>query len=124
MQQDLIGILFAKMESEEMAVQNSQKMKNCPRLLAAGTTSSTYFGIFILPIDKKWWLEYPVEHPEVLGAEEIQLHWIENIISPTDFEMNLPEEKGEITPCGSDCMQCPMREKYDCDCCPATVYHE
>ena len=120
----LIGILIAKMESEEEAAKNADKMKNCPRLLASGTNSSTYYGVFIIPSEKRWWLEYPVEHPEVLGAEKIKLHLIENLITPIDFELELPKVKERITPCGSDCMQCPMREEYNCDGCPATVYHD
>jgi hypothetical protein len=124
LKENLIGILFANMESEDKAKQNAEKMKNCPRLIASGTTFSTYYGVFILPPDKRWWLEYPVEHPEVLGAEKIQLHMIENPASPKEFELELPEEKGKITPCGSDCMQCPMHEQNSCDCCPATIYHK
>ena len=123
MQAKLIGILIAKMESEEKAAKNAGKMKNCPRLLASGTNSSTYYGVFIIPFEKRWWLEYPVEHPEVMGAEKIELLLVENTITPSEFKHVLPESKGRISPCGSDCGNCPMRQEYNCDGCPATLYY-
>lgn len=74
--------------------------------------------------EKKWWLEYPVSSPNVIGAKKVTLELVTNIIKPDRFEFTMPEEKSKTSPCGANCETCPLRLEYHCACCPATIYYE
>jgi hypothetical protein len=80
--------------------------------------------VFLVPEFKKWWLEYPAKNPQVIGAEEIKLELVENIVKPENFELTLPEEKSKTSPCGSSCESCPMRIELQCNACPASIYYK
>ena len=116
--------MIGETTSEEKTRQQTKAMKNCPYLLSGGYSSNTFHYVFIVPKEKKWWLEYPVKNPEVIGAEKINLELMRNIIKPEKFEMILPEEKSKTSPCGSSCKNCPMRLENHCVGCPATIYCE
>jgi hypothetical protein len=52
---------------------------------------------------------------------KVDVFILEEIAYPEKFVFRLPETKQESPPCGSNCADCPMREKYDCPICPAVV---
>ena len=110
--------------SEEEAKKRTKAMENCPYLLFGGFSSNIFHYVFLVPEVKKWWLEYPAENPQVIGAERIKLELVKNIVKPKNFEFTLPEEKSEISPCGSSCENCPMRLENQCEACPASIYHK
>ncbi|MFW9904825.1 MAG: hypothetical protein ACFFFH_10875 [Candidatus Thorarchaeota archaeon] len=120
----ICGIMSGKTTSEEEAKKCTQMMENCPYLLFGGFSSSTFFYVFLVPEMKKWWLEYPVENPQVIGAEDIQLELVRNIVKPKNFDLILPEYKSKISPCGSSCENCPMRLESQCNACPASIYYK
>ncbi len=62
--------------------------------------------------------------PEVIGAENIKLEIMTNMVKPDKFELFLPREKTETSPSGSSCENCPMRSENHCTGCPATIYFE
>ena len=97
-------------------------MKKCPFLFFGGYSSEIFQYVFIVPEEKKWWLEYPAKNPEIIGAEKIKLEIMENIVKPDNFELTIPKEKSKISPCGSSCENCPMRIEKNCAGCPATIY--
>lgn len=114
--------MIGETTSEENAIKRTTVMNNCPYLLFGGFSSYRFHYVFIVPEEKKWWLEYPAENPQVIGAEKITLELVENIVKPENFEFTLPEEKSEISPCGSSCEDCPMRVEKNCAGCPATIF--
>jgi len=116
--------MIGKTTSEEEAERRTKAMGNCPYLLFGGFSSRTFHYVFLVPEMKKWWLEYPVKNPQVIGAEEIQLKLVRNIVKPGNFELNLPEDKAKISSCGSSCENCPMRLESQCNACPTSIYHE
>ena len=77
----------------------------------------------IVPEEKKWWLKYPGQNPEVIGAEIVWVHIVENLLYPEKFNLRLPKKKTSIAPCGANCQEYSLREGYDCDGCPATVHY-
>ena len=117
----ICGILCAEMDSSSKARENSNKMKECPRTIACGTDGVFSYTVFIVPEDKKWWLEYPQDHPDVLGAKDVKLNLIKSLIFPENFQLRIPEVKSPVAPCGSDCHGCPMRKEWNCDGCPAII---
>ena len=123
-QGQICGLMKVTTNSEDTARERAERMRDCPRLLASGTSSNVYYAVFILLHTKRWWLEYPAEHPEVLGAESISVQIIDNLVTPTSFKLKLPKQALELSPCGSDCSKCPMLDRFDCDGCPATAYYQ
>jgi hypothetical protein len=119
----MCGILVSNMPSEEAALKSAKAMKNCPRLVASGVNSNMFFGVYILPNDMKWWLTIPEEKPELLGAITVQAYYTEQLLYPVDFKLRLSDSKSEISPCGTNCTTCPMREEQNCHGCPATVHY-
>jgi len=124
MERDIAGFLMIEMDTPELAERNAKTMKDCPRIVASGHSSNYAFNLFIIPEEKKWWVEYPIQHPEVLGAKNVKLNLIENLTYPEDFKLHVPDEKLELSPCGADCMECPLREQFICKGCPATVHYQ
>ncbi len=116
-------LMIAEMVSGELAERNAQKMRNCPRLILSGFTSNFAYNLAIISESERWWVEYPAEHPEVLGAERVRLEIVENLLHLEIPKMNLPVDRLKRAPCGSDCGTCPSREKFDCQGCPATIYY-
>jgi len=124
MKRDIAGLLTIEMDSQEKAERNAKIMKNCPHIITSGHSSNYAFNLFIIPLEKKWWIEYPTRHPEVMGAKSVKLDLIENLTYPEDFKLRIPDERLEISPCGSNCMDCPSRERFNCKGCPATIYYQ
>jgi hypothetical protein len=116
--------MIGETSSEEKAKKRTTAMRNCPYLLSGGFSSYRFHYVFIVPEKKKWWLEYPAKNPEVIGAENIKLEIMENIVKPDKFEFIIPIEKSKVSPSGSSCESCPMRLENQCDTCPATIYSE
>ena len=123
MEKNIIGIMKGVTTSKEKAEKQTKSMKNCPYLLSGGYTSNQFNYVFILTVNKKWWLEYPASNPEIVGAKNIHLELIDNVIKPDEFTLILPKVKTKISPCGSSCKACPMRLEQ-CTGCPATIYSE
>ncbi len=124
MEKNIAGLMTIELDSRESAERNAKIMKNCPRIAASGYSSNCAFNLFVIPEDKRWWIEYPVEHPEVMGAKSVKLSLIDHLTYPEKFELRIPDEKLEIAPCGSNCMDCPSRERFNCKGCPATIYYQ
>jgi len=118
----ICGIMIGAATSEEEAKRRTETMKKCPYLFSGGYSSEIFHYVFIVPEEKKWWLEYPVMNPEIIGAKKIKLEIMENIVKPDQFELPIPKEKAKVSPCGSSCETCPMRVKKNCAGCPATIF--
>ncbi len=123
MEGNIAGLLIIETSSSDKAEKNTKRMKNCPHLLACGQSSNYAFNLFIVPEEKRLWLEYPTRHPEVLGAKSVRLELIESLIFPESYNLRVPVEKLEVSPCGAKCLECPFREEFNCKGCPATVYY-
>jgi len=120
---NICGIIIAETRSAEEAMKRAETMRNCPYLMLSGTTSNIVYFVSVVPEEKKWWLKYPETNPpEGIATGKLQVHMIENIAHPVNLCPKLPREIVEKAPCGADCRTCRLREKYDCDGCPATVH--
>lgn len=124
MAKSICGVIVSKMRSPKEAKKLSKSTKNCPRLVASGTTSNVNYSVYIVPEDKLWWLKYPEKNPSIIGAAKVQVQVVENLIYPLNFKPRLPEKKAETAPCGADCPTCHLREEYGCNGCPATVHYK
>jgi hypothetical protein len=111
------GILTRKAKSEERALKNIENMKNCPYLIAIGHSGKKEYSVYMVPQDKRWWLEYPLKINEKLGEEKFTLEVIENLTMPE--ELITREETFSSPPCGEDCEICDLRVEYSCSGCLA-----
>lgn len=121
---NILGVMVAKMPTPQKAHENAKAMKNCPRLLASGTNSNVFIGVFILPHDMEWWLKIPEEKPDLLGAETVRISIAEHVVYGGGFQLRSPDETAEVSPCGSNCANCPQMEEVGCKGCPATTYYQ
>ena len=119
MTKDILGIFVTEYDSPAKADGVVASMKNCPHLVVAGTSGNIVSMSFIVPESLRWWFEGPAENPELLGAKKVDVFIIDDITYPEKFVPRLPEKKLGSPPCGSNCLECPMREKYECPGCPA-----
>jgi len=121
---NICGIITLETRSVQDARKLSQQMKNCPNLLASGTTGRTIHSVYVVPEEKRWWLTYPEDHPEITGAKKACVQVIDNLLYPEKFAMRIPSKKTAIAPCGADCPTCPLREQYACPGCLATIHYQ
>ena len=124
MAKNIYGIIVGEALSGEEAGELAEKMKNCPYLVASGTTAKRIYSVYIVPEEKKWWLKYPETNPKATGVEKAWVYIVENMFYPEKFNLKLPKKKTEIAPCGANCITCPLLEEYNCSGCPATTNYE
>ena len=124
MTKNICGIIIGETQSAEEARKLAKTMKNCPYLVASGTTSNKIYSVFIVPDKKEWWLKYPETNPKATALEKAWVYIIENVSYPEKFNLKLPKKKTEISPCGANCQTCPLKEEYDCSGCPATIHYK
>lgn len=74
------GILVTEERSAEEAEKTAESMKNCPYLIAIGTTLNTVYSVYMVPEDKKWWLKYPETLNEKLEKQKYTVQIVENTI--------------------------------------------
>ncbi|MFX0168601.1 MAG: hypothetical protein ACFE89_04495 [Candidatus Hodarchaeota archaeon] len=121
MSKNICGIFITEYANSEKANAVIASMKHCPHLVIAGTSGKKTTMTFIVPDTLRWWFEGPADNPELLGAEKVDVFITEDIAYPEDFEPRLPTTRLDAPPCGSNCAACPMREKFNCPGCPATI---
>lgn len=121
MTKNILGIFVTEYDSPAKAKGVVAAMKNCPHIVVAGTSANIVSMSFIVPESLRWWFEGPADNPELLGAKKVDVFIIDEIAYPERFDPHLPERKLKKPPCGSNCLECPMREEHDCPGCPATV---
>jgi hypothetical protein len=80
-------------------------------------------GVFSIPPEQRWWLQWVAEAPEeTLGLESAAIAF------PQAVEVLSPWARGEVcseleqAPCGVDCREC-SRYGQECAGCPATRYY-
>ncbi|MFX1299887.1 MAG: hypothetical protein ACFFAL_07825 [Promethearchaeota archaeon] len=124
MEKNICGIFVTEYDSKDKAQAAIEYMKNCPHLIMAGVMGERTSMVFIVPDSLRWWFEGPAENPEVLGAKAVKVFIFDKIVYPEEYEPRLPDVLGETPPCGANCQECPMSEKYNCPGCPATLKYK
>jgi hypothetical protein len=108
----LAGVLIRELSSEEEALRNADVMKKCPKCLAIGTDSSKLIGVYMVPEEDAWSLNFPGIFPK----SDSELISIPNLVYPETMRL----EKSDIPPCGEDCTTCSLKARYNCGGCIAT----
>ena len=123
MTRNICGIIIGEACSTEEAKKLVETVRDCPYLIASGTTSNKTYSVYIVPEEKRCGLEYPERNPEATGLEKASVHIIEDVSFPEKISLRKTERRAKTAPCGANCQTCPLREEYDCSGCPAMIYY-
>mgnify|MGYP001130176172 CR=1 FL=1 len=116
------GIIIGEADSEKEAEKLAEAMRNCPHLLFSGTSMNRVYSVYVVPASKKWWLKIPGTDPNEAGFKRASVHIIDSLTYPAVVNLRLPDKMSDVAPCGADCSSCPLRSRYACDGCPATIH--
>jgi hypothetical protein len=97
MKGSICGIVIGEASSVEEAKRLAEAMKNCPNLVASGTSSNKLYSVYIVPEEKKWWLKYPETNPKATGLEKARVYIIQNLLYPEKFAFRMPEKKRDCS---------------------------
>lgn len=118
----LCAVLIGTAPTREEAEAKAQRTRSCPYVALYVVKDRLVVGVFAIPSSKRRWIEYPQDHPEVLGLEAAA-------VSVTDrVAVSSPWTRGEVEPvleeasCGTDCQACPQYRTL-CQGCPATIWY-
>lgn len=118
----LVAVLLGYAATSEKAAQIVDTYHRCPYCVSYRGSGRMVTGVFSIPPEHRWWLQWVVDAPEeTLGLEYAAIFY------PQAVEAFSPWARGEVqsdlqrAPCGADCQQCP-RYGQECDGCPATHY--
>lgn len=118
----LCGILHMEYDSPEAAEKSVRKYWKCPCVTFWATKGSDAYIILVVPEAERYWAEYVAEHPrQTFGGGKAELVFADKVYRP-ELEMNIPDELGDVSPCGSNCATCPGYST--CTGCPATVHYK
>jgi hypothetical protein len=118
----LYGILHMEYDSPESAERGARCYGGCPRVAFWATKGSDAYIVLRVRGDERFWAEYIGEHPEnTFRGRRAELVFAEEIHRPIP-ESRMPEELGDVSPCGSRCATCPGYAT--CTGCPATIHYK
>lgn len=117
------GILLGNAPKEEEARHIAEIYNNCPYCVSYVNSGCTIIGVFSLPEDHKWWLEWVVSNPEeTLGLENAEAFTTMRIKTKSPWSLGEIKPILDKAPCGAECSEC-FRYQKECKGCPATSYY-
>jgi len=118
----LCGVLYMEYDSPEEAERYARRFAACPHVAFWATKEGRAYVLLVVPEEDRYWPEYIGEHPrETFGGVKADLVLADKVYYP-NLEMRIPDEPGDISPCGSNCAECPAYLGSSCRGCPATVH--
>ena len=119
----LVGLLLGEAPTPEKAATIAGRYGACPYCVSYTCAGCTTVGVFSVPADRRWWLEWAAAEPKhTLGLTRAELLLAEDVPARSAWSRGETEPLLQRAPCGAVCLQCP---KYHGDCkgCPATRYY-
>lgn len=115
--------LFGEAETEKLVKEIASSYKNCPYVNIMTTSGKELYAIFFLPVRQKWWIEYIEKNPQkTFKLKKAKVTFLNSVYHPKKLKLRIPENLNEVSPCGSNCNECPNSDK--CTCCPATIFYK
>ena len=114
-------LLIGEGPSPEVAARVAEQYKDCPYVHFIAAFGMMLVGVFYFPPDRDWWIKLVAEEPTLtLGLRRAAVYQTDHPAHPAEYELRIPAQKGNIAPCGSNCIDC---ERFSaCAHCPATSY--
>ena len=117
----MCAILVGNAATCEKAEEIARNSQGCPYATLYVATDRLVVGVFAIPASKRWWIEYPQEHPELLGLEKAVVLVTEGIEASSPWTRGTVEPVLSVAPCGAECGECPQYGDR-CQGCPATTH--
>ncbi len=114
----LHALLVGRAPSEAEAEAFVHRSRGCPYAASYTATGRTVVGLFVLPAEKRWWLEI-ADQPELLGLEALEIYFPAVVATSSPWSRGETQPVMETAPCGTDCLHCPQY-RGRCRGCPAT----
>lgn len=118
----LCAVLVGNAPTAEQAAQFSTQSQHCPYVAHYSSTGRLIVGVFVIPTQKRWWLDIPPQRPELLGMERIEVFFAQDIKATSAWSRGETRPEANNTPCGTDCGACPYY-RTQCEGCPVTTYY-
>lgn len=118
----LAAVLVGSAATSEKAQAIARHSRGCPYVAHYGATGKLVVALFGLPRSKRWWIEHPQDHPELLGLERVVVKVIEGMEAASPWARGVVEPTRSVAPCQTECGRCPQ---YGARCagCPSTTYY-
>lgn len=117
----LIGVMVGEVDQPAKATAIADRYRSCPYCVSYTSSGPVVIGVFSLPPDHRWWLEWVERDPEgTLGLKRAEVFFSHVL------EVLSPWARGEVkpelakAPCRADCHDCRSYRK-ECEGCPATL---
>ncbi len=118
----LCAVLVGTAPTRQEAEAKAQRTRSCPYVALYLAKDRLVVGVFAIPSTKRWWIEYPQDHPEVLGLESAAVSVMHRVAVSSPWTRGEVEPVLEEAPCGTDCRACPQY-RTECGGCPATIWY-
>lgn len=123
MRRALVGVLLGETFTPTKAALIADNYRQCPYCVSYVSVGCTVIGVFSLPPDHRWWLEWVTEHPEeTLGLKRAEVFFTQQIEASSPWTRGDVKPHLEQAPCGTDCRECPRYHK-ECEGCPSTRHY-
>lgn len=119
----LLGILLGNSPTAMKASSIAETYGECPYCVSFTSAGRTVIGVFSLPADHQWWLEWAVDDPEnTLGLDRAEVFFTQGIEASSPWTLGNVTPSSQKAPCGAECSDCSKYGK-GCEGCPATLYY-
>jgi hypothetical protein len=118
----LVGVLLGE-TTPERASRLAEIFHPCPYCASFAIAGGTVVGLYAMPADHGWWLEWVEEQPqETLGLERAEVLFAQHVTAASPWSRGEVQPTQEHSPCGAACPECP-NYRQECPGCPATQYY-
>ena len=124
-----LAIIMLEMESADAIRETLDRYKECPRVINFFTTMGSYNLIALVMAEDQGTLESESMEQCALrsgkGIRRSEFYPIGKVHHSTFLPLRAytPRETGDITPCGTDCKECPPFRDQKCVGCPSMSYY-
>jgi hypothetical protein len=116
----LMAVLVGTAPTPARAKLIADTYRKCPYCACYTNAAATVIGVFSMPSDRRWWMEWVADQPEgLLGMTKGEVFFADEIQASSPWSRGEVHAIEERAPCGAACKNC---EKYghECQGCPAT----
>jgi hypothetical protein len=117
----ICAVLVGLAPDERAADEYLNFTRLCPYVAAAMATGLTVMALYVLPESKRWWIDTPAEHPELLGLLKAEVNHVDDSLASSPWSRGEIVKDQDLPPCGSNCGTCPFFQGK-CSGCPASRF--
>lgn len=118
----LCAVLLGTAGTPRAAAEHARDSAQCPYVCSYTAEGCMTVGVYVLPADKRWWIEIPARQPELLGLVRASLAFMDFPDAESAWSLGKVRPELSRPPCGSDCLRCPQYAAR-CTGCPASTFY-